>query len=62
MSITQRDSLQLPKQVAPGTPSSGFVEVYAKSDGLIYGKDDAGVETQLSNSAGQTKAFAFFAS
>jgi hypothetical protein len=55
------DSLQIIKMVAPGTPPSGYVEIYAKSDGLIYGKDDAGVETQLSNPAGG-KAFTFFAS
>ena len=28
----------------PGTPASGKVRLYAKSDGRIYSKDDAGVE------------------
>lgn len=30
-----------------GTPSSGKVRLYAKADGLLYSKDDAGVETAL---------------
>lgn len=37
---------------AQATPSTGKVTVYAKADGLIYGKDDAGLETALSNVAG----------
>jgi hypothetical protein len=37
------------EQAAPGTPSAGQVVFYAKSDGLIYAKDDAGTEKQLSN-------------
>lgn len=32
---------------APGTPASGLVKAYAKSDGLLYSKDDAGTETPL---------------
>ena len=32
---------------AASTPASGKVAVYAKTDGLIYAKDDAGVETVL---------------
>lgn len=36
---------------APSTPASGKAVIYAKADGLIYGKDDAGTETQLSNEA-----------
>lgn len=32
---------------APATPDSGRVRLYAKSDGLLYQKDDAGVETVL---------------
>lgn len=30
---------------APATPATGLVVCYAKSDGLLYCKDDAGVET-----------------
>jgi hypothetical protein len=32
---------------AASTPASGKVVVYAKTDGLIYSKDDAGAETVL---------------
>lgn len=34
---------------APGTPASGYASAYVKTDGLWYGKDDAGAETKLSN-------------
>jgi len=37
----------LPEGAAPSTPSTGYVSVYAKADGLLYSKDDAGVETPL---------------
>lgn len=30
---------------APATPPSGHVHLYAKSDGRMYSKDDAGVES-----------------
>ena len=30
---------------APGTPPSGHVYLYAKTDGRLYSKDDAGVES-----------------
>lgn len=33
---------------APATPSAGNVVTYAKADGLMYSKDDAGVETLMS--------------
>lgn len=36
---------------APGTPASGLVIAYAKSDGLLYSKDDAGAETALGAAA-----------
>lgn len=32
---------------APATPASGKVRIYAKADGKMYGKDDAGVESAL---------------
>lgn len=32
---------------APGTPDSGEVRLYAKSDGKLYIKDDTGAETDL---------------
>lgn len=34
---------------APATPSASQVKVYAKSDGLMYSKDDAGTETLMSS-------------
>jgi hypothetical protein len=37
---------------APGTPASGKVRVYAKTDGRIYSKDDAGVEYGPFDAAG----------
>jgi hypothetical protein len=38
------------EQAAPGTPSAGQVVFYAKSDGKLYYKDDAGVETPFAGS------------
>ncbi|KAA3645344.1 MAG: hypothetical protein DWQ07_12820 [Chloroflexi bacterium] len=37
---------------APATPATGHVVIYAKADGLIYSKDDAGLETLMSGGAG----------
>ncbi len=37
---------------APATPAAGKVALYAKADGLLYSKDDAGVETLVSGGAG----------
>jgi hypothetical protein len=34
------------------TPASGRVTMYAKADGLVYSKDDAGTETLVSGGAG----------
>jgi hypothetical protein len=42
---------------APGTPSSGYVVTYAKSDKKMYAKDDAGLETALGGGAGGAAAF-----
>lgn len=36
------------------TPPSGTASIYAKSDGLFYTKDDAGVETALKGDTGAT--------
>lgn len=46
-------AIQYPTQIdftegaAPGTPAAGKVSLYAKADGLLYSKDDAGAETAL---------------
>jgi hypothetical protein len=39
--------LKFTETVAPSTPAEGKVLVYAKSDGLLYQKDDLGVERPL---------------
>ena len=37
---------------APGTPSAGTGVVYAKTDGKLYFKNDAGTETELTGAGG----------
>lgn len=44
--------ITLPEGAAASTPSSGNVTLYAKADGLLYSKDDAGVETPLGGGSG----------
>lgn len=44
--------LEFAEGAAPGTPAAGIVREYAKADGLLYSKDDAGVETLVSGGAG----------
>lgn len=44
--------LTWPEAAAPSTPASGKVVTYAKSDGLMYSKDDAGTETLMSGGTG----------
>lgn len=39
--------VQLNEGAAPGTPASGKAVVYAKTDGKVYSKDDAGTEYNL---------------
>jgi hypothetical protein len=52
----ENDAIEVPKQSAPATPASGFVRLYAKADGLLYGKDDAGAETALGGGGGGISA------
>src|SRR3990167_2708943 len=40
--------IKLAEGAAAATPSANQVTVYAKADGLVYSKDDAGTETALS--------------
>lgn len=40
--------IQLAESAAPGTPASNKVVLYAKADGLVYSKDDAGSEYTVS--------------
>lgn len=44
--------LEFGEAAAPGTPASAVVRIYAKSDGLMYSKDDAGAETLMSGGLG----------
>lgn len=44
--------LEFAEAAAPGTPASGIVRLYAKSDGLLYSKDDAGNEEAVSGAGG----------
>ncbi len=41
---------------APGTPASGNVALYAKADGLLYSKDDAGTETVVTGGGGASRS------
>lgn len=45
-------SLLFAEGAAPGTPAAGQVIAYAKADGLLYIKDDAGTETGLAGGGG----------
>lgn len=44
--------LDATEAAAPSTPSTGKVRIYAKSDGRVYSKDDAGVEYGPFDAAG----------
>lgn len=46
-SISSADSLTFTEISTPSTPDTGYVKVYAKSDGKVYKMSDDGVETQV---------------
>ncbi len=48
------NGLQLAEISAPATPTSGYGHLYAKTDGKIYWKDDAGTEYDLTAAIGAT--------
>lgn len=48
-SLSLAGTVIMTEQAASGTAPTGRVTLYPKSDGLWYGKDDAGTETKLSN-------------
>lgn len=50
--LHQSSKLTFAESSAPSTPAAGLVYVYAKSDGLLYQKDDAGTETLVAGGAG----------
>jgi hypothetical protein len=54
--------LDATEAAAPATPSAGTVRIYAKSDGRIYSKDDAGVEYGPFDTAGGGVTFPVIAS
>jgi len=45
------------ESAAPSTPGTGYVAVYAKADGLVYSKDDAGTESILSGPSYSSGSF-----
>lgn len=45
-------SIYLTETAAPNTPTSGTVAIYAKTDGKVYIKDDAGTETDITTASG----------
>ena len=45
-------STRYTEAAAPATPAAGEVIIYAKADGNLYQKDDAGTETALAGAAG----------
>jgi len=57
--ITNLDRLELNEVSAPGTPASGKVSVYAKTDGKVYSKDDTGAETPLTRTIVRQTVFTF---
>jgi hypothetical protein len=48
VTLDDTGAFTIPEMAAPSTPASGKVAVYAKVDGLVYSKDDAGTEKLLS--------------
>jgi hypothetical protein len=44
--------IDFPEAAAPGTPAASKVRLYAKADGLLYSKDDAGTETVVTGGGG----------
>jgi hypothetical protein len=46
---TEATKIPFVEAAAPATPAASRVVVYAKTDGLMYSKDDAGTETAMSD-------------
>lgn len=45
--VRRTEPLVLPEQAALDTPAAGYYAIYPKTDGKLYGKNDAGTETEL---------------
>lgn len=50
--LTVSGSIAVTEIAAPGAPASGFGVIYEKSDGLLYFKNDAGTEFDLTATGG----------
>jgi len=46
------DAIRVREAAAPGTPAAGYGKIYEKTDGKLYFKNDAGTETELTQSSG----------
>lgn len=49
---TSTTRIDFTEGAAPATPATSAVRLYAKADGLLYSKDDAGVETVVTGGGG----------
>ena len=47
VTVDDNGAVTVPEITAPGTPASGKVVIYAKTDNKLYIKDDTGAETDL---------------
>jgi hypothetical protein len=45
--VSTIDAFQFGEAAAPSTPPANTVIIYAKADGKMYSKDDAGAEVEL---------------
>jgi hypothetical protein len=52
LKLLNNTTLHFAEAAAPSTPDASEVVLYAKTDGLLYSKDDAGAETLVSGGAG----------
>jgi hypothetical protein len=55
VTVDDNGAVMVPEIAAPSTPASGKVVFYAKSDGLLYSKDDAGTETVVTGAGTTTE-------
>lgn len=56
ITVDDNGAITVPEIAAPSTPATGNVAIYAKSDGKLYIKDDAGTETDLAAGGGGVPA------
>jgi hypothetical protein len=52
VTLDDTGALTMPEMAAPSTPAANKVAIYAKSDGHVYSKDDAGTESDLTATGG----------